>query len=353
MLKILLFLCLYTASYKGNNVQVTVKELDGSQYINLEPISQLLDSKINYLKKSGRIFWQKGDLTIVLLDGSTWILLNGKPYNFPLPVRKRKDGVFISPSMLVPLLSSGFNLVTELRDDGIVIFDRKVRIERVVIDAGHGGKDPGAIGLRKTKEKDVVLKIARIVANELQKSGVNCILTRDKDKFIPLEERTRTANQNGANLFVSIHLNACQSRKTHGCEVYFLSRARTDWERAVEARENSVIKFEERELEANLECILWDLAQIEYLSESKELATYVLQSITKKENITPRGVKQANFFVLRGVYMPAILVEAEFLSNLNCEKKLKNERFIRNIALGIAEGIEKFKADYEKRMNYE
>jgi len=344
---------LYTASYKGNNVQVTVKELDGSQYINLEPISQLLDSEINYLKKSGRIFWQKGDLTIVLLDGSTWVLLNGKPYNFPLSTRKRENGVFISPSMLVPLLRSGFNLVTEIRDDGIVMFDRKIRIEKVVIDAGHGGKDPGAVGLKKTKEKDVVLKIARIVASELQKAGVNCILTRDKDEFISLEERTKIANQNSADLFVSIHLNACRSRKTDGCEVYFLSRARTDWERAVEARENSVIKFEERELGADLESILWDLAQTEYLSESKELAAYILKSITKKESIKSMGVKQANFFVLRGTYMPAVLIEAEFLSNPQCEKKLRKEWFIRNIALGIVEGIKKFKTDYEKRMNYE
>ena len=353
MLKILLFLCLYTASYKGNNVQVTVKELNGSQYINLEPISQLLGSKINYLEKSGRIFWQKGDLTIVLTDGSPWVLLNGKPYNFPLPARKQEDGVFLHSSMLIPLLKSGFNLVAEQGDNGIIIFDQKVEIKNVVIDAGHGGRDPGAVGPNKTKEKDIVLKIARIVASELKKAGINCILTRNKDEFISLEKRTKIANQNGANLFVSIHLNACRNRKTHGCEVYFLSHARTDWERAVEARENSVIKFEERELGADLESILWDLAQTEYLSESKELAGYILKSITKKENIKSIGVKQANFFVLRGTYMPAVLIEAEFLSNPQCEKNLKKEWFIRNIALGIVEGIEKFKTDYEKQMNYE
>jgi N-acetylmuramoyl-L-alanine amidase len=335
MLKILFFLCLYTASYKGNKLQLSVKDIDGFRYIDIEPISQLLGSKINYLKGSGRIFWRKGDLTIVLIDGSPWVLLNGKPYNFPLSVRKQEDGVFLSPSMLIPLLKSGFNLVAVLEDDGIVMHDRKVKIEKVVIDAGHGGRDPGAIGLKKTKEKD------------------DCILTRDKDEFIPLEGRTKIANQYGANLFVSIHLNACRSRKTHGCEVYFLSRARTDWERAVEARENSVIKFEERELGPNLESILWDLAQTEHLSESKDLAAYILESIAKIEGIKSNGVKQANFFVLRGAYMPAVLVEAEFLSNPKCEEKLKNKRFIRNIALGIVEGISKFKTDYEKRMNYE
>ncbi|OYD16253.1 hypothetical protein CH333_03875 [candidate division WOR-3 bacterium JGI_Cruoil_03_44_89] len=353
MLKILFFLCLYTASYKGNNVKVAIKELDGFRYINIEPISKLLGGKINYLEKSGRIFWQKGDVSIVLIDGSPWVLLNAKPYNFPLPVRKGDDGVFLSPSMLVPLLSSGFNLTVELGDDSLVVFERKLKIDKVVIDAGHGGRDPGAIGLKKTKEKDVVLKIARIVANELEKAGVNCILTRDKDKFIPLEKRTEIANQNGANLFVSIHLNACRSRKTHGCEVYFLSRARTGWERAVEARENSVIKFEERELGVDLESILWDLAQAEYLSESKELAAYILKSVTKKGNIKSLGVKQANFFVLRGAYMPAVLVEADFISNPKCEKRFKDKGFVRNIALGIAEGIEKFRAEYEKQMNYE
>lgn len=353
MFKLFFFLCVYTASYNGMETDVPVKEFNGYRYLSLKPISQLLDSKINYLQKSGRIFWQKGNQNIVLTDKSPWITIDGKPYNFPLPVIKQDDEVFIPPSMLIPLLKSRFNLLADLRDDEIVLIDRKIKIEKIVIDAGHGGKDPGAIGLNKTKEKDVVLKISLIVADELSKLGTNCILTRDTDVFIPLQERTDIANKKGADIFISIHMNAYKNRNVRGCEVYFLSKARTDWERAVEAKENSVIEFEDREITPDLESIMWDLSQAEHLTESKELAAFILESIVKRAKVPSKGVKQANFHVLRGAYMPAVLVEGEYLSYPECEKKLKDSNFVRNIALGIVDGVKEFIEVYEKQMNYD
>lgn len=353
MLKIFLFLSLYTASYNGKEAEVTVGEFDGFRYLRLESVSQLLESNINYLQKSGRVFWQKGNRNIVLTDGSPWVTIDGKAYNFPLPIHVMENGIYLPPSTLFPLLKSGFNLMVDTCENKMSLFDRVIKIEKVVIDAGHGGKDPGAVGPNKTKEKEVVLKIARQVANELKKFDIDCILTRDSDVFIPLQERTNIANQKGADIFVSIHLNASRNRKTRGCEVYFLSKARTDWERAVEATENSVIEYEDKELSPDLESIMWDLSQAEHLTESKDLAALILESIAKRARVPSRGVKQANFYVLRGAYMPAVLVEGEFLSNPVCEKKFKDEIFVRNVAMGIVEGIKNFIESYEKQMNYE
>ncbi len=353
MLRIFLFLLLYTAGYREETISLSTREFGGFSYVDIKPLSKLIDSQLNFLEKSRRLLWQKQGNVLVLINGSNWVLINGKPYNFPLSLKVTEDGVFLPISILDLLIKRGFNLETRFEGNHIKIYDRRIKIEKVVIDPGHGGKDPGAIGLKKTNEKDIVLEVAKIVTKELEKLGIECILTREKDVFIPLEERTRIANQKGANLFVSIHMNACNNRKTKGCEVYFLSNARTGWERAVEARENSVVKFEERPLGSDIESILWDLAQTEHLSESKDLSAYILKSIIKKTNAKSRGVKQANFYVLRGAYMPAVLVEGEFLSNPECEKRLNNKDFLRKIAMGIVDGVKQFKTNYEKWLNYE
>lgn len=353
MISLFLFLCLYTASYRGKEVTLTTKEFAGFHYIDIKPISELIGDRISHLEKSRRFFWHRKDNLIVFVDGSHWVLIDGKPYNLPLPIESRDDNLFLPISKLSLLLSSGFGLQTDIGDNQIKIYEGRRIIETIVIDPGHGGRDPGAVGLNKTLEKDIVLEIALMTARKLEKAGINCILTRDTDIFIPLMERTQIANQSGADLFVSIHLNAYTNRDVNGAEVFFLSPARTDWERAVEARENSVIEFEERPLGEDLETILWDLAQTEHLSESKRLSAYILESILKKTKVESRGVKQANFFVLRGAYMPSVLVEVDFLSHPKLEKRFNCPDFQRKAALGITDGIKQFKLAYEKEMGYE
>jgi len=229
------------------------------------------------------------------------------------------------------------------------------RLEVVVVDAGHGGKDPGAMGPTGLQEKIVTLDIAKRLADLITKKlGVKVILTRTKDEFVSLGERADIANKNEAELFISIHCNAARKRESEGTETYFLSEAKTDWTRAVEARENAVIRFELPEGSkdtASLEYILWDMAQKEFLNESSELAELVHEQLTDRLGVEDRGLKQANFFVLRGCYMPAILVEVAFLSNRKEEKLLRKKDFRQKVAEGIFEGVKEFKKTYEKKLN--
>ena len=229
---------------------------------------------------------------------------------------------------------------------------KRRKISLVVIDPGHGGKDPGAIGPGGAKEKNITLSIARKLKKILErKLGVKVLLTRDKDKFVPLLERAKIANRAGADLFISIHCNSGRNRKASGVETYFLSEARTEWERAVAAYENSAIKYEIQDMVDTtdvLKYILMDMAQNEFLRESQDLAAYIEQSLARTLKRPDRGVKQAGFYVLFGAYMPAVLVEVGFLSNRREEKLLTSRKYQEKIAYGIYRGIKKFKEKYER-----
>ncbi len=226
---------------------------------------------------------------------------------------------------------------------------RKIRL--IVIDPGHGGKDPGAISKRGTREKDITIKIAKKVAKKLKKLGFKVILTRSGDYFVTLMRRAKIANTNKVDLFVSIHCNISRGSRANGIETYFLSDAKTKWERSVAAFENSVIKYEVKQSVDTsnlLKMILGDMAQNEFLRESQDLAYFVQLNTIKKTHALDRGVKQAGFYVLRGIYAPAILIETGFISNRKEEKRLKSSKYEDKIAWGIVRGILEFKQKYEK-----
>ncbi len=230
--------------------------------------------------------------------------------------------------------------------------DLERKIDLIVIDPGHGGRDPGAIGPTGKKEKDITLAIAKKLKRILErKLRVKVVLTRDRDVFVPLLERAKIANRLGADLFISIHCNSGRNRHASGVETYFLSEARTEWERAVAAYENSAIKYElEDKLDTTdiLKYILMDMAQTEFLKESQDLALFIQQSLAKATKKVDRGVKQAGFYVLFGAYMPAVLVEVGFLSNKKEERLLSSRKYQEKIAYGIYRGIKKFKEKYER-----
>lgn len=223
----------------------------------------------------------------------------------------------------------------------------KQGIKLVVLDPGHGGKDPGAIGKMGTKEKDLNLSIAKKLKKYLEKFGLDVLLTRNSDVFLSLGERTKIANDNRADIFISIHCNSAPKKNSYasGFEVYFLSEAKTDWERAVAQAENEVIKYEIDKNEINdnfLAFILADLAQQEFLKESQELAVAIQDAVCEALNIENRGVKQAGFYVLKDAFMPAVLIECGFLSNRKEEILLRKDWYQEKLAKGIAEGIKRF-----------
>jgi N-acetylmuramoyl-L-alanine amidase len=231
-------------------------------------------------------------------------------------------------------------------------------LRTIVLDAGHGGHDSGAIGPGGLMEKELVLDITRRVARLLEtRLGVKVLFSRDGDHFVPLRDRTSFANRERADLFVSIHANAHRVAASEGVEVYFLSSEATDnAARQLAAAENSVIQLEKpapgRPAGRGSEIVktmLWDLAQAEFQTESSRLAETVLDSMTVGLRIPNRGVKQAGFYVLGGAAMPAVLVEIGFVTNPREEKRLKDTRYRDEIARAIANGLAEYKRIADQR----
>ncbi|UCD71262.1 MAG: N-acetylmuramoyl-L-alanine amidase [Syntrophobacterales bacterium] len=213
-------------------------------------------------------------------------------------------------------------------------------IRRIIIDPGHGGRDPGAIGPRGLKEKDVVLKIAKRLKEKLKKQGYEVFLTRERDIYLPLEERTAIANTKNADLFLSIHANASRKRGARGIETYILGPPSDDEIMELAARENAIST---KKL-TDLDIILYSLKLTARVNDSSRLAQHVQESMCnhlnhRKSSHRDRGIKQAPFYVLMGARMPAILAEVSFISNRAEEKKLRSRKYLDKIAVSIAEGL--------------
>ncbi|MFO7767399.1 MAG: N-acetylmuramoyl-L-alanine amidase [bacterium] len=221
---------------------------------------------------------------------------------------------------------------------------RAYKIQTIVIDAGHGGKDPGSIGPSGLKEKDVALDIALRLRERIQKdprtAHIDVVLTRERDEFIPLDERYEIANRAEGDLFVSIHANAFHDRNANGFMTFFLAEAKNDFARGVAALENSALKYEEENREVKIESgdllsgILGELISTKYLEESQVLADQVQQQLQAKiaNQVRPRKVDQAGFLVLNGAMMPSVLVEVAFISNRTEEGLLKQTSFKNRVA---------------------
>lgn len=221
------------------------------------------------------------------------------------------------------------------------------QIRTIVLDPGHGGRDPGALG-KRLKEKDANLDIALRLRRRLKTmTGAEVILTREKDNYVALDARPRLANERRADLYVSIHCNAAPDNpKAQGFETFFLSAARNDWERAVMMRENGALEFPvpdtNRARADVVGSILRDLAQNEFLRESEALARDIQAQTTSWLRGRDRGVKQAGFAVLRDAYMPAVLVECGFVTNPEEEKLLSAGDYRERVATALASGITQF-----------
>jgi len=219
----------------------------------------------------------------------------------------------------------------------------------IVIDPGHGGLENGAKGKFGTLEKDITLAISFKLKAIIERNlAYHVVLTRDKDIDVSLENRAAMANNNKADLFISIHTNSSYRKKARGSETFFLGLNATDKEsRRLAYLENNSAEFEERiaaDNEDEIKMILWDMAQKAYLKQSSELAESVQKELNLLLRTYNRGIKQNSFRVLAGVACPAVLVEVAFISNPEEERKLLTEEFQTNVAQAIFRGL----ADYIK-----
>jgi N-acetylmuramoyl-L-alanine amidase len=217
----------------------------------------------------------------------------------------------------------------------------------IVIDAGHGGKDPGAIGYKKYREKVVVLSIARDLYSILKSRGFKVYMTRNKDYFVKLSNRTKYANKKDADIFISIHANAVAAKnadKAQGIETYFLSKSRSSRAKKVAAKENQA-----------------DLSEMDYYGKESFLNTINSHNIVAAnklaidlqrgalgvlnkhyKHVKDAGVREGPFWVLVGAQMPAVLVEVGFITNPTEAKRLVNARYQKSLATGLANGVERY-----------
>jgi N-acetylmuramoyl-L-alanine amidase len=225
------------------------------------------------------------------------------------------------------------------------------RKKRILIDPGHGGKDPGATGGRGTEEKDINLLAAKQLAKLLTEEGVFDVrLTRTDDTFIPLSERSRMANDWPADLFVSLHCNASKTSRDEGFEVYFESEHATDPQAEQLADfENSSLQLEGKSSDDTAaQLLLGELSKTEYINSASQLAALMARDIAQRVSIGDRGVKQAGFYVLRGTHAPAVLFEMAYVTNPKDEVRLQSARFRRKLVDGVYAGI----LDYAKRQGW-
>jgi N-acetylmuramoyl-L-alanine amidase len=219
-----------------------------------------------------------------------------------------------------------------------------LKVERIVIDPGHGGHDLGSIGPGGLTEKDLVLSVALNLKTMLEENlGAEVFLTRTDDSFVPLEERTAIANRCKADLFISIHANSSRIRSTSGVETYYLDFAKTNAEREIAARENAASVNNVHELED----LIKKIAQADKSMESRELATIIQKRLfagVKKmfSSAQDRGVRRAPFIVLIGANMPSVLSEIAFISNPRDERLLRKDANKERLTRALYSGIEDY-----------
>lgn len=261
----------------------------------------------------------------------------------------------LAGSFKTNFLNEPWRLVIDITRSEIIrtgVQKKEHKIEIVVIDPGHGGKDPGAIGRNGMKEKIVVLDIARYLEKFLgRERDLKVVMTRRRDEFISLDERVKIANANKGGLFVSIHTNSSHQRSAGGFETFYLGESKTDAAKSVVILENSVLDLEERpflsDMGRTLDKILWDLRYSEFKIESKEFAGVINLNMDKRLALRNRGIKGALLYVLRGVAMPAALVETAFISNYNEEAMLRRSGFRQLAARAICDGILQYRDQFE------
>lgn len=298
--------------------------------------------KLDYDSFTKTVTLTRGARKVNLMAGESIVIVDGAPEH----LKHRVD--FYHGTIVVPKA-----FIEQVMD--VVFFDRAeapenavsyVRnIKTIVVDAGHGGRDPGAIGKSGLREKNINLDIANRLGKILKDAGIKVIMTRSSDYFVPLEKRVEIANNANPELFISIHTNANHARQMNGFEVYHVSTDISDLKRAQFSADNAVLDLDRStygQLTSNLKTILWDMIYASSRAESVDLARSICRTVNNDLSVKVIGIKSAGFHVLRGTHMPAVLVEIGFISNASEELKLKNNYYRQQIAGAIAQGVKNY-----------
>ncbi len=312
--------------------------LNGTSYFPLVSLCDIRGIQWEYDTFSRTIELSKDAHRVQLRVGDTLALVDGAPKYLRYPVDLHQ-GTVVAP----------FRFKEQVLD--ILFREKKVYTEpvclitpirKVVIDPGHGGKDPGAIGRTGLREKDVNLDIAKRLGQLFKKDGIEVVYTRTTDKFITLPARVDIANSSKADLFLSIHSNANRVRSLKGFEVYYVSPTVNDAQRALSAAKVGRLDFDRNcalRPSLDLKATIWDMVLTHNRAEAISLAGSICKSINHNLDVEVLGVKGARFYVLKGTRMPAILIEVGFVSNASEERFLKNYYYREKLAESIREGV--------------
>lgn len=255
------------------------------------------------------------------------------------------------------LLAAGLPEGTNGTNGNYEVLKDKMKMDVIVIDPGHGGHDPGSIGYKGVKEKEVVLDIAKKVGGYINEylPDVKVVYTRDSDEFIELEERGSIANRAEGDLFISIHCNSHTTRQAYGTEVFFLGLERSKTALEVMKRENKVVRAddgnEQKELSQE-ELLVYEMTNSGYIATSERIAGMIEHQFDDRARRHSRGVKQGRLVVLYHASMPAVLLETGFISNPSEARYLTSDYGQSIIASAIFRAVRNYKEDYEKSQQF-
>lgn len=333
-------------------LQGQITSIDGVNCVPLIVVCDRFDYKWSWDTVARKAGIQNARFYMRFMEGSNFVLINDKVERMESPAVLYRGALMVPVSFAqARILPPAETAQPYQPKRPKATLPGKYLLGKVVIDPGHGGKDPGAIGRCGLKEKDVALDIARRLGEMLEEEGFRARLTRSDDRFISLAKRAQIANNFSADFFVSIHANAARIKNTKGFEVYYLSEAADDAAKRLAEEENASLKFEQASFKVassgGLEGILWDLVSTENRAESVQLAGHISKEARKSLWVRQRGVKSAKFYVLKGARMPAILVEVGFITNRDEEEKLKDPAYRNTIAAAITRGILNYREEYQ------
>jgi len=344
-----------------------INTIENNKFFSINDFLSSTGSEPYINEKTEKIVFYLDNKKIKITNGITFILIDDNIYQLSSKVVRQNNEYFVHIDSFINIVNSSLQNLSIMSNSSEMIISstaktknvaiKNIDIEKnkwkfstIIIDPGHGGKDPGAVGYRGTLEKDIALDVAKRLEKKISKNmKVKTVLTRDEDIFLKLGERTRIANENNGSLFISIHANAATDRRASGFETFLIGPNKNEAAVRVAARENSVLELEGvagKKL-TNEDLIQATIAQSAFASKSEKFAALVQEEIGKRVQGKNRGVKQAGFYVLMGASMPNVLVELGFISNLAEEKKLRSSQYREVLATAIFRALEK----YEKTLD--
>ena len=349
--------------FENNELVGEINTIKNKQLFSINDFINITDSKNFINSKTEKIIFYIDGKKIKITNQIAFIIIDDNLYQLSSNVVKQNNNYYVPTESFLNIinnLSTSISLTFKTNQINLsnlielpkktVKVDLKSEKEKwefktIVIDAGHGGKDPGAVGYRGTKEKDIALDVAKRLEKKLTKNmDIKVVMTRDEDVFLRLSERTKIANENNGSLFISIHTNAAEDRRASGFETFLIGLNKNEYAAKVAARENAVLELEGKsgqELTGE-DLIQATIAQAAFASSSETFADMVQKEIKKRVQSRDRGVKQAGFVVLARASMPNVLVELGFISNPAEEKKLRSPQYRDQLATAIYRAVKQY-----------